>query len=129
MDYHYIPVETPGGIIWAEVEEKDNTQGLVLTSIQDQAFKSFKDVATALKHNAQFLLGALKGLGPQEVEMSFGIKVGAEGGVSFFGLAKASGEANYTVTLKWKPDESPQKTSNDSEQTNKDELAQRAENE
>jgi hypothetical protein len=36
---------------------------------------------------------------PNEIQVSFGLKVVAE--LQAFAIAKASGEANYTVTLKW----------------------------
>ncbi len=98
---HYIPVKTPGGVIWAEVEEK--SEGIETVSAK-KALASFEETAEALKENAEFLLKTLESLAPQEVEVSFGIKAGAEAGTPFFGLAKASGEASYTVTIKWKSD-------------------------
>jgi hypothetical protein len=44
----------------------------------------------------------LEVVAPDEVEMAFGITVGAEAGTPFFGLAKASSEASYTVKIIWK---------------------------
>lgn len=38
---------------------------------------------------------------PETVELSFGLKVAGE--VGLFAVAKASGEANYTLKLTWKP--------------------------
>jgi hypothetical protein len=102
----YIPVETPGGTIWVEVDGDIDPRGLTLTASSDKAFKTFKEAAQALKGNAQFLLDMLEDLSPEEMEIEFGIKVGAEAGTPFFGLAKTSGEANYTITLKWVADES-----------------------
>jgi hypothetical protein len=101
----YVPIETPGGTIWAEVEETDEVKGLQLVGIRDEALKSFQEAAGAMRDNAKFLLRILEELSPQEMEVSFGIKVGVEGGTPFFGLAKASGEGSYTVKLKWKSDE------------------------
>ena len=96
----FIPLETPGGTIWAEVEEIDTDKGLVLTS--NKPFQSFEDAVEALKRNASLILASLTDLGPNQVEVSFGIKAGAEAGTPFFGLAKASGEASYSVKLSWK---------------------------
>jgi hypothetical protein len=103
---HFIPIETPGGVIWAEIEETEESKRLTLTSSQDQANRSFRDAAAALKENAQYLCRILEELAPQEIEVAFAIKVGVEAGIPFFGLAKASSEGSYTVTLKWKPEES-----------------------
>ena len=101
----YIPIETPGGTIWAEIEETPGSEGIELTGWGTKALKSFEDTVDALKKNAQYLLNAIQELGPEEVEVSFGIKVGAEAGTPFFGLAKASGEGSYTITYKWKSKE------------------------
>jgi hypothetical protein len=97
----YVPVETPGGKVWAEIEEAD-TEGIVLVTAYEDALKSFQEATNALKTNAAFLLESMATLAPQDIEVSFGIKVGVEAGTPFFGLAKASGEGSYTVTLKWK---------------------------
>ena len=47
-----------------------------------------------------FILGELKQLQADEIEMSFGIKVIGEG--AFFCFAKASAEAQFDVKLTWK---------------------------
>jgi len=39
---------------------------------------------------------------PDSIEVTFGLKAAVEGGVAFFGVAKASAEANYTVKMTWK---------------------------
>ncbi len=97
---NFIPIETPGGTIWAEVEEVDNTDSLTLTS--NPAAQSFNEAVQALRQNAGVILASLQDLAPEEIEVSFGVKVGAEAGTPFFGLAKASGEASYEVKLTWK---------------------------
>ncbi len=54
--------------------------------------------------NAAAILSACRsnGADPDEIEVSFGLKAGAEGGLAFFGIAKATAEANYSVTITWK---------------------------
>jgi hypothetical protein len=98
---HFIPIETPGGTIWAEVEEIDDVDSVKLTG--NSPFQSFDAAVEAMKQNAVILLNSLKTLEPEEVEVSFGIKAGAEAGTPFFGLAKASAEASYSVKLVWRP--------------------------
>lgn len=98
---NYIPVETPGGIIWVEISAKEDVNILELTAFQDRAYESFRDTANALKANAQYLKELILELQPDGVEISFGIKVGVEGGNTFFGLAKATSEANYDVKITW----------------------------
>lgn len=97
----FIPVETPGGMIWAEVAEAADIKSLTLTSVEERVFTSFEEAVNALKKNAQFLIEAMEELAPREVEVSFGLKVGAEAGLPIFGLAKASGEASYEVKITW----------------------------
>lgn len=100
----YTTVETPGGIIWVEVDDQISKKALVPASTGNRALTTFEEALTALKTNAKKVFDAVEELAPNEVEISFGIMAGAEGGNTFFGLAKVSGEASYTVTLKWKYD-------------------------
>ena len=98
----FIPVETPSGTIWAEIEENPDAQQIILTGNTDTAFRRFEDAARALKENANYLISMFRDLGPQGVTISFGISIGAQAGNPIFGLAKFSGQANYGVTLTWK---------------------------
>jgi hypothetical protein len=50
-------------------------------------------------------LGAAKPDGPAEIELTFGIKASAELGALI--IAKAQGEANFSVKLKWVRHKSP----------------------
>ena len=45
----YIPVETPGGTIWAEIEPTKEAHRITLASSSEQALKSFDEVAEALE--------------------------------------------------------------------------------
>ena len=104
----YTTIETPGGTIWVEVDDRISGNSLVPAGAGNRALESFEEALNALRANAKEALDAVTnpkfGLAPNEVEISFGITAGAEGGNTFFGLAKVSGEASYTVTLKWKYD-------------------------
>lgn len=106
----YIIAKTPGGEILVEVDEGTQTKGITLAAKPDIS-KSFEEAADAMKANAKYLHKVIEELSPHEVEIAFGIKAGAEGGTPFFGLAKVSGEASYTVTLKWVSEEKNKKPS------------------
>lgn len=97
----FVSVETPGGPIWVEVPDQTEMDGVELVANRDQIHQTFEQSAQALKKNAQYLLDTLKGLGPTELEVTFGISVGVEMGTPLFALAQANGEANYSVTLRW----------------------------
>jgi hypothetical protein len=101
----FVPVETSGGVIWAEVDDTADVGGIVLAGANAK-FPSFEEAVATLKANATYLREVLKNeLAPTEVEISCGIKVGVEGGNTFWGLAKATSEASYTVNLKWKTED------------------------
>ncbi|MCB8924072.1 MAG: hypothetical protein H6652_00440 [Ardenticatenaceae bacterium] len=110
MISNYVPVTTPSGqTIWIEIEETVQEDGFSLASGEGKkVLKGFQETVEALKDNAGFVLEQLKGLAPKEVEVEFGITVGVEGKTPFFALAKATGEANYTIKLKWVREESEQ---------------------
>ena len=101
---NYIIVDTPGGDIWVEIDEKMDTSGIILVSVKDSASRSFKTAIEAMIGNVKLLLQKAQELSPEEIEVSFGLSIGAEAGLPIFGLAKANGEANYSITLKWKSD-------------------------
>jgi hypothetical protein len=54
---------------------------------------------------AEVSRGLRERLGPDEIELSFGVKVSGE--VSWWFFAKANGEASINVTLTWKDDSDP----------------------
>lgn len=103
---NYIPFETPGGVIWVEIEESVNGS-LLISAFQDKIFTSYEDVIVALTANAQMLRGMLEGLQPSGIEISFGIKagvgpgsiVGPEG--TFFALSKGTDDAHLCVKVRW----------------------------
>ncbi len=102
----FVPIMTPAGTIWAEVEEHDEI-GIRRASVsgQDAAASSFEDAFSAIKGNAQYIFNSLRNnLSPDELEISFGIKAGVEGGQPFFGVAKTSSEGNYSIRIVWKKD-------------------------
>jgi hypothetical protein len=87
-----MPVETPCGVIWAETDGMEASERLELLARKREAFKDFGKTAEALRGNAEILLDLMRDLAHQEVEVAFGIKVGAEAGIPFFGLAKLVGK-------------------------------------
>ena len=101
MNNKYIPIETPGGNIWAEVENFEDFTRKPVANVSEKIFEKFEEVSKALKDNAEYLLNDLKDIDAlEEVEVSFGIQVGMEAGVQIFALAKASSSAGMTVKLK-----------------------------
>lgn len=61
-----------------------------------------KAMEGVVKKNAQALMSAVQSLPtpPSEVELTFGIKATGEAGN--FAIAKAGGEANYSIKMVWK---------------------------
>ena len=98
----YITIETPGGMILAEVEDSANTENLSLTASGISAAKSLEDAVEKLKETSKFVIKTMKDLSPNEVEISFGINIGAEAGIPFFALAKAKSESSITIKVNWK---------------------------
>ena len=99
-----IPLKTIGGIIYAEVDvDTDDSDSIVLASKSDvdTAVGSFDAIINAIKQDAQHLKDSVDGLAPNEVEISIGIKAGVKGGTTIFFLSEVSGEASYTVKMKW----------------------------
>ncbi len=60
-------------------------------------------IGSVMRYNVKALLQAIRGLPvedqPKSMEVTFGLKATAEAG--YPAVAKAGGEANYTITLTW----------------------------
>jgi Trypsin-co-occurring domain 1 len=101
----YLQMSTPGGELLVETGDDgdilENSEGLESAGVSER-LPSFEEASTVLKKNAEYLLNIMRELSPDEVVVSCGITAGAEGGNTFWGLAKVSGQASYTLTIKWK---------------------------
>ena len=64
--------------------------------------KSFEEIVNEIKAAARNVIDELDSLGLEEIELAYGIKLGCKGGVSFWCIAEASAEANFTIKIKWK---------------------------
>lgn len=87
----------PAGV--AKAGLLDHRRGDVVAS----ARKSFDDaVRTVVSQNVESFTVALRELAqsPDEVELAFALK--ATGEVGNFAIAKAGGEANFTIRLVWR---------------------------
>ncbi len=94
--------------ILVEVDEPESG-GLVRAArpgeVIIKASMSFDDALEKVKPVASKIIGKLRGLHdqPDEITVEFGLKLSADAGAV---VASAGVEANYTVTLKWKKQES-----------------------
>jgi NTP-dependent ternary system trypsin peptidase co-occuring protein len=103
--YIEFPLED-GTTILVEVDEPED--GIVKASrggeIVAKAQQTFENAMEKVKPAASAIINKLRGLSdaPDEVEVQFGLKMSAEAGAI---VAAVGMEANYTVTLKWKKEE------------------------
>ena len=104
----FLSVDTPGGPIWVEVSDAEDTASVELVANRKDIYRTFEQSAQALKRNAQYLIDLMSSLGPTEVEVTFGMSVGVEASTPVFALAQVNGEASYTVTLKWQSGDRPE---------------------
>lgn len=93
-----------GGSIFAEVDVPDTGIGQV--SRADgvvEAAKTFDEALDQITPAAETIITKLRHLAtsPDEIGVEFGIKLSGKFGAL---IASAEGEANFTVTLSWKPD-------------------------
>ncbi|MBX2862680.1 MAG: hypothetical protein KTR27_03925 [Leptolyngbyaceae cyanobacterium MAG.088] len=116
----FLSVKTPGGPIWVEAPDVEDIESVELVANRRDIHNSFEASAEALKQNAEYLINLMSSLGPQEVEVTFGMSVGVEASTPVFALAQVNGEASYTVTLKWKSGNQSEKDPNDLPQTERD---------
>ena len=105
IDY---PLED-GGTIVVEVDEPELEGGVVPAArpgeIIAKASQTFEAAIDKIRPAADVMITKLRGLSdsPDEITVEFGLKLSATVGAV---VAAAATEANYKVTLKWKPGES-----------------------
>lgn len=99
-----VPVED--GWLVVEVDDADvpaPADGLALASrggkIVATAAVSLEEALDRFQPTVKAVVERLRGVGPDEVTVEFGIKLGGETGVM---LAKGTAEVNFKVSLSWK---------------------------
>ncbi|MBN1401549.1 MAG: hypothetical protein JXA74_11970 [Anaerolineae bacterium] len=89
-----------GGTVMVEVDEAEGGLESIGRGSGELAERTLQASLDKVKVLAQAMLGQLRELSdPDELEVSFGVKLSAEFGVA---LAKASSEGHYAVKLTWK---------------------------
>ena len=103
--YIEFPTEN-GDTILIEVEAVEapgiRKAGISPEDLIERAGKTFEQALSSLRASAQAIVRTVSGLAqpPDEVEVTFGLKIAGE--VSALAVAKAGGDATYTVKMTWK---------------------------
>ena len=118
----YLEFETLSGAkILVEIAERPQPQNEGLEAgigsaskklIQKAGEKLEIEIRNVLRSHVDAVVGTIDGLAnkPDEIELSFGIKVaGDTGEMASFCVGKLSGECNYSLKLKWKKEISTSK--------------------
>jgi hypothetical protein len=96
-----IPVDG-GGRLVVQVAEEDLPGNLVPASRREivaRAEQSLEKALEQLKPGVRAVLDQMASLGPDQVEVEFGVILGAETGIV---VAKGTSEVHFTVSLTWK---------------------------
>jgi hypothetical protein len=101
-----------GNKLLVEIEEGEvsSQKGVQKAGLREMASKTVAEAQTsfenaiqqAIQYNAQVFLQSVLGMPilPGEAEITFGLKITGE--IGNVAVAKAGGEANYTIRLTWK---------------------------
>ncbi len=103
----YIEFTTASGdTVLIEVEEAE-TPGVRKASLSpgeivERTNKTFEEAISSLRASAQAIVSTVSNLAqpPDELEVTFGLKIAGE--VNALAVAKAGGDATYTVKMTWK---------------------------
>jgi len=94
-----------GGSIYVEAESdslgREATRGMRPSELAGEASQTLEAALARVQPAAVAIVDRLRGLAdaPDEIEVEFGIQLSAEVGAF---VAKASGDANFRVLLRWK---------------------------
>ncbi|MFD7826001.1 CU044_2847 family protein [Kitasatospora sp. NPDC059803] len=85
------------------VEVEEDSPGIELVSRTNEgiaeAAHQLDEALTASRPTIESVLNSLRHLKPEQIEVSFGIKLNAEAGVV---IAKTAAEGHFDVTLSWR---------------------------
>lgn len=105
--YVEFPLESGGSIMFETTDDKKASSGFVKsgeasTEGADKARQSFDESVENVRKSADLLVSKLRALSqpPDEMEVYFSLKATNE--VGSLVVAKAGGDANFNVTLKWR---------------------------
>ncbi|MBE9231323.1 hypothetical protein IQ231_06390 [Cuspidothrix issatschenkoi LEGE 03284] len=94
-----------GGKFLVEVEEAEDTslQRVALPSGREiaKAQKTFEEAIENIKPVVASISNKFKDLGPNEMEVKFGIKLSADAGAF---ITSVGGEVTFEITVKWSKD-------------------------
>jgi len=100
----FIETQIGSSNIYVEVSENAETRDEQECGVLNKKI-SFENVVEDVKEAAKCVFDSFQDIGIEEIEIEYGIKLGAKGGVSFWGIAEVSSDANFSVKLKWKKNE------------------------
>ena len=93
-----------GGTVVVEVDEDvaGTTRASRPGEVAEKATETFEAALAPVVPAAEALIGRLRGLSqrPEEVTIQFGVKLSGKLNAI---IASSAGEANFAVTVKWKP--------------------------
>jgi hypothetical protein len=98
------PLEAGGSVIVeAEGQAGDVTRGLRPSDLPVQTKDTFEAALARVQPAAIAIVDRLRHVAdaPDEIEVEFGVQLSAEFGAF---VAKASGDANFRISLRWKRD-------------------------
>lgn len=100
-----VDVDGQGGLPGGETVRGDVTRRLGANEVVARTGETFEAAFARIRPAATAAIGSLRTLSdrPQEIEIEFGIKLSAEVGAI---IAHTAAEANFKVTLRWKPEAS-----------------------
>lgn len=97
-----------GGSVYVEAESPagEVTRGMRARELAGEASQTLESALASVQPAAVAIVERLRGLAdtPDEIQLRFGIQLSAEVGAF---VAKASGDANFSVTLRWKREPHP----------------------
>jgi hypothetical protein len=101
-----------GGTVLVEVaapapslDDREVTRGLGASAVATRATETFEAAFDRVRPAAEAVVEGFRRLAssPDEIDVEFGIRLSAEAGAI---VAQVAGEANFTVTLRWKRQQS-----------------------
>ncbi len=98
---NYVETNVGGSSIVIEVtDSEDVLNSQQRTKIPDNV--TFEKAIEDIKNATTKMIDTFSNTLIEEGEIEYGMKLGVKAGIAFWAVAEVSGEANFTIRIKWK---------------------------
>jgi len=97
----YLETKVSGHALFFEINTNDEISDSILLGKPNKSV-SFEEILRDVNVTIKSVFDSLENTGIEEIEFEYGIRLGVKAGIPIWVISEASGEANFSIKVKWK---------------------------